>query len=738
MKKAIIIGMCTALVGTGFTSCLDVENERFVEPGDMVTNDSAFYLLSVLNGMKSLCNRLVLLGELRGDLMATTDYAAREIRQIDEWTLDENTTNRYLSKTEYYSVINQCNYIIKYGAALPKEQAVATVIRAWTYLQLALNYGEAAYYEDFLDSEEASYADYPKYDLNALTGVLIPQVEAVLDVPTPDYGTLGTDFSTQMLNARFVLGDLYLWRGANKSDYERAAQLYYSLIVDEYPGSNNAPRFAGFPYGLFSPNNVTATTYNARFYNNRQNLSFMGRVRDAWGRQSYGTQAVTDPTGATTNTFILTNEVISDIRYVSGESAIRSNLDSLAGIAIVSTSNLNTSQQLEEISLTATRAMSAIFSSTPYTYYSSNKGTEQSIVNSDANSCFATYLNPPTDVATRLGDLRLDATYTPNPTTSSSIMMGTNMYPDSVLAKYLELGSGSYNNKTVSLYRTGSLYLRYAEAVNRAGKPGLAMIALKYGLNRYNVRHYMPASEKLSIDDQNMTFALYIRDYATNGEMSWTTRTATPLLDPQTGKAVGTFAYDPTESRVKASLPLSVANQYLRPDGSGYRIPVQRVDIQDGETQEITGTAYFIGQFIPESDPSMSFYCFKDTVENYYDFPASMDLNVGLHWRGAGCAALDTTYMMPNVKYPGNLDMQQQYMDSVICNEYALETAHEGGRFYDLMRLSKHRQDPNFLMTYLARKYDQAFVEELKSRQGPVATHGWDYSSWYLPEKTEN
>lgn len=712
MKKAIIIGMCAAVMGTGFTSCLDVENERFVEVGDMNTNDSAFYFLSILNGVKALAPRLVLLGELRGDLMTTTSYAATNLREIDQWTLDQNTDNPYLTKTEYYNIINQCNYIIQYGAALPKEQAAATTMRAWAYLQLAINYGKAEYYENFIGSEEAAYDTYPEYGIDEMADLLIPQLEAILNVAPVDYGTYGTDFSMQIFNPRFVLADLYLWRGSNQSDYVRAAELYYDLIVNDYANAQNSgtPRYATI--GLdFSGGSASGVINRIVYTNSRMNpMNWAG----SWSRITSSTYSDTD------ETYSSLYEAMYDVRYSTSENGVICSLDTLCGLGASSTS-LSTSDRLEEISLTATRAMSSIFSSTLYTYYDS----EDDLATQNENTAFSNYLNRSTlmeDVSTRLGDLRINVTYTPSPGST----MGTSAssaYPDSVIAKYL-FTSGN-DNKTVTIFRNGYLYLRYAEAVNRAGKPGLAMIALKYGLNDFNVRFYMPTSEKLR-EDGEMTFALFMRSYANeNTSVSYTSRVPENLYsNGNDGIAVGSFVYDATESRLKATLPESAISDYLCPDGAGFRVPISMVT--EGET-----TKYYIGEQ-DGVDPSYVFYCFKDTTESYYDFPTSMYANVGLHWRGSGCAALDSTYRMPNERYPNSVALQQAYMDSIICNEYALETAHEGGRFYDLMRLSKHRSDPEFLLYYLSRKYDQTVIEKMRS-SGHLNGE-WDYSSWYLPD----
>ena len=72
------------------------------------------------------------------------------------------------------------------------------------------------------------------------------------------------------------------------------------------------------------------------------------------------------------------------------------------------------------------------------------------------------------------GDLRLYAVNT--------LLSGGNSNSNErieVISKFID--------NTTWLYRSSLLYLRYAEAVNRAGKPSLAFAVLKHGLNSTNL-----------------------------------------------------------------------------------------------------------------------------------------------------------------------------------------------------------------------------------------------------------
>lgn len=54
----------------------------------------------------------MLMGELRGDLMTTTDNSSQELRDINESNIE--SSNSYLQEREYYELLNNCNYYIQH------------------------------------------------------------------------------------------------------------------------------------------------------------------------------------------------------------------------------------------------------------------------------------------------------------------------------------------------------------------------------------------------------------------------------------------------------------------------------------------------------------------------------------------------------------------------------------------------------------------------------------------------
>jgi hypothetical protein len=66
-------------------------------------------------------------------------------------------------------------------------------------------------------------------------------------------------------------------------------------------------------------------------------------------------------------------------------------------------------------------------------------------------------------------------------------------------------------------------------------------------------------------------------------------------------------------------------------------------------------------------------------------------------------------------------------VEDLICTENALETAFEGYRFYDLLRMALRRNDSDFLASRIAVRqgtagYDAALYSNLRDR-----------SKWFLP-----
>ena len=128
-------------------------------------------------------------------------------------------------------------------------------IRAWTYLQLALNYGSVPFYTQPLlteqDAAEVSLAAADRKDIEGICDYFIEDLKPYTRTAWPSLHTVGSIF---MSNCYFpvdmVLGDLYLWRAsckggdAGKADYREAAKCYFRWITDTRSVGDGASKMA--------------------------------------------------------------------------------------------------------------------------------------------------------------------------------------------------------------------------------------------------------------------------------------------------------------------------------------------------------------------------------------------------------------------------------------------------------------------------------------------------------------
>lgn len=236
MKSKSFIAALLAVFTLGMmTSCEDmfnIDSNRVVyNPEINTTADSAYYTLGVLQCMRKVADRYVILGEVRGDMAKIDEERTKtSLRNLANFNFEAD--NEYLKVSDYYSIINNCNYtlakmdtslVLNNEPVMMDEYAALLGIRAWTYLQLAINYGKVPYYTYPVISEsdvEKAYAEGNK-DVKYIASDLALQLEPYLDVELPSFA--GTAGSYPIL--RLVLADLYLWSG----EYAKAKECY-----DEY------------------------------------------------------------------------------------------------------------------------------------------------------------------------------------------------------------------------------------------------------------------------------------------------------------------------------------------------------------------------------------------------------------------------------------------------------------------------------------------------------------------------
>ena len=423
----------------GFVSCADFFDQDsdhvIFADQDHLNNatDTIYSVTGILNKLQALADRTILLGEVRGDLVDVTAATSNDLREVAQFNVgDENMYNR---PSDYYAVINNCNYFIaKADTALKnnrndyifmKEYAAVKAIRAWTYLQLVLNYGSVPFVTEPILTKDQSEADYPRYDIQAVCEYFISDLLPLTEKygrEYPGYGTIrNTDSRFFWFPLNIVLGDLHLWAGSvsgSTSHYRDAALCYYKYISNRN-GMNSA-----YPVGVatmtYTPGN---TTWN--------------RIT-AWGNlmanESYSAEAELI-------TMIPGDSIRAEGNYSELRNLFNSNEDNQFKVSLTPSAGL--------VQLSEAQAHCCV----------------------SLNGQYALYV-PQGLPDHRSGDLRLwnsfSEGYTHDKTTGERIE-----------TQYIS----KYSSRNVHIYRRQMVYLRMAEALNLAGLPRMAFQILSQGLN---------------------------------------------------------------------------------------------------------------------------------------------------------------------------------------------------------------------------------------------------------------
>lgn len=539
---------------SGCETFLDPDSDRLVFPDEYLLNspkDTVYSMVGILAQVEKLADRYVLLGELRGELMDLKDDAGLYLREINNFEISYD--NPYNKITDYYSVINNCNYLIANidtalvtggEKVLYKIFAATKAIRAWTYMQLALNYQEVKYYEEPILSIQDT-GNYVVYTMQELFPLLISDLEPWKYEELPGGISLGVDITSDLsfFPIHFLLGDLYLWTG----DYESAASEYYDLI-EEY-------------------SYIIDDTYK----------SLWTVEKGVFVERKYEEQVWMDK-------FLLPNPEQITLIAGSAEFGEGADLDSLTWY-------------YNEI-VPSAKAIETWNSQVYYHTSTINKA-------GDLRGDYGSYFSP-------------DALSKVESEISEAADIDMIDFSSNHITKFTLMATTT--TKAIAIYRVSMLYLRYAEAMNRAGRPNLAFAVLKNGLN----------SETLAEDTivpRNEKYMVY------------------------------------TDS---------------------------------------TGTFY--------NDVN-----FEDIV---------FDDNIGVHAQGCGNVQLANDFIIPPLS---DLEDSIRFVEDKIIEELALETAFEGNRFHDLMRIAMRRNDPSYLADIVAEKYTD--------NKDAIHTKLMNEDNWYLPKK---
>lgn len=246
-RKSIfyIIALCSVMgVFTACEDMLDVTSSSVQYEGSHELNspsDSLYSVIGILSKLQGIADRTVLLGELRADLVDENINTENDLRELINHNI--SASNPYCDYSDYYAVINNCNYflskvdttvLVSNQKVMHREYAVVKGIRAWTYLQMALVYKQVPFITEPILSVVDAEKNYDKYDLEQMCNYFIADLLPYVDTELPNYGSIsGIDSKSMFFPIRLLIGDMYLW----KQDYKNAYRYYAEYLYREDLGT---------------------------------------------------------------------------------------------------------------------------------------------------------------------------------------------------------------------------------------------------------------------------------------------------------------------------------------------------------------------------------------------------------------------------------------------------------------------------------------------------------------------
>ena len=448
---------CSLFISVALTSCEDMfetdSDRQIFDPALDQKTDSMYYTLGILKGLQQVADQYVMLGEMRGDLTATNVYTETDLRRLADFTAD--TSNKYDSAYVYYRIINNCNYYIAHRdtslrtgsrqVTIP-EYAEAYAVRAWAYMQLAKNYGRVPFYTSPSVSIGEANGQIDERDLQGICDALAPDLMKFSGTTVPDYGEVSAGVLNssnsenpveKMVKSRYAMIPVDLVLGdlfLETHQYEQAARYYFNyLLVNEWPL--------------------------------RQAYIVLSDLRRLLSEKFPSAYSMTLSGYEWSDIFSSTNDIITYIPLAANRlRGVTTELPRYFGYDFYSTTGgdaTSNTRYLVERQIDASASYIALSNAQDY-YYTPTAPSGGS-----------------TEVRTaQFGDLR------------RYITMNQVTKNDSTFSVMIK-----FNSANVPLYRTATVYLRLAEALNRMGYPDAAFAILKDGINSELTKYVMAGDE---------------------------------------------------------------------------------------------------------------------------------------------------------------------------------------------------------------------------------------------------
>lgn len=680
MKKKSILGLIIGLFGFGFSvsSCEDMltpDMTRYTE--GFTGTDTVNFYLGILGNVQEMLEQNILLGDLRSDLTETTSYSSDSISDIINLKQTPDGENALLNRAAYYKVINQCNFYLakvdsmasKNGTYyMRKEMAQVLLIRAWTYMQLVQNYGKVPFITVPVDNANTGWEKNPPAwaTPDNLVELLHTDCEQALayqqQYGNPNYNSFNTgqvtyDHRYMLFPPQVVLGDLYLLRGASKQDYINAARYYYDYLNDNNASGRYVKSYSAADYflsytvsgGVRHETYVPEASGFTSFYSSSSTTGYDG-------------EAVTLIPSASQRFFGRTLTRIPQIYGFDPSSSVSTADDENN----TQSGRINVTANYKNRQVAPSARYEALNKAQTFAYrdrtIAGDNEDDYAIEYLDAGD--ARYYGTAPEVQTEAGRLRFVQKYCGSNRSVSSVM-----------------NVGSFNFRyNLTIYRLHQIHLRYAEALNRAGYPRYAYAVLNGGLNYEYIPEVVVTD---TIYDDEAQTVKYV--YGVEVDSSSTASYKQYCIDANEQLRAQA---DPNYDRMLLIEGNAWQNCGIHDLGNGIA----------SNKDTVNDYAHRVAQRIQEESLRRQGFVTAEARRAAIRLTEGEDTPVAGEGEGEGEgegdsaldeARKDYTVLDPDLVEPDPLEIDA--VESLIADETALDMGFEGMRYYDLMRIARHK-----------------------------------------------